>query len=67
MLNYTNELALPNISNSTKHRGERREEEVHGGGSGGGESHLSGGVIAEGEERREKLKIVKHKRNNREK
>lgn len=28
MLNYTNELALPNISDFTKHR----EEEVHDGG-----------------------------------
>lgn len=28
MLNYTNELALPDISNSTKHS----EEEVHDGG-----------------------------------
>lgn len=61
MLNYTNELALPNISNFTKHR----EEEVHGGGSGWkGESFVMRSYHGEGrrggEERN--IKIYKKKK-----
>lgn len=36
MLNYTNELALPNISNFGKHS----EREVHDGGAAGGEEEV---------------------------
>lgn len=62
MLNYTNELALPNISNFTKHR----KGEVHDGGVRvGGRSNLPLGVIALGEET--ELRIIKHKKNNKEK
>lgn len=48
MLNCTNELALLNISNLTKHG----EEEARDGGAMRGRLCLSQGVIAVGEERR---------------